>query len=142
MLKGIPTIISPDLIKILMEMGHGDVIVPADGNFPAATCAKRLVRCDGHGIVELPDAILRLFPLDKSSERPTAVISVLPTEQKPEVWFKYGQMIANYEGKFTDFEQMERFEFYERTKKAFAVVATSDQAYKGNLISKKGVIRE
>jgi hypothetical protein len=64
MLKGIPGILSPDLLKILMEMGHGDEIVLADGNFPAAAYAQRLVRCDGHGVPELLDAILELFPLD------------------------------------------------------------------------------
>ena len=64
MLKGIPSILSPELLKILMEMGHGDEIILADGNFPAASCAQRLVRCDGHGVPELLDAILKFFPLD------------------------------------------------------------------------------
>ena len=65
MLKGIPNIISPELLKILDEMGHGDEIVIGDGNFPAASNAQRLIRSDGHNVPELLDAILQLFPLDK-----------------------------------------------------------------------------
>ena len=70
MLKGIPPIISPKLMKILMEMGHGDEIVLADGNFPASSNAHRLVRCDGHSIPDLLQAIMLFFPLDKSADRP------------------------------------------------------------------------
>ena len=76
MLKGIPHIISPDLLKILMEMGHGDEIVIGDGNFPAASNAKRLVRMDGHGITQVLDAILQLFPLDSYVEYPIALMQV------------------------------------------------------------------
>ena len=64
MLKGLPAILSPELLKILCEMGHGDELVIGDGNFPAASCAQRLVRLDGHGVCEILDAILRVFPLD------------------------------------------------------------------------------
>ena len=69
MLKGIPNIISPELLKILDEMGHGDEIVIGDGNFPAASNAKRLIRCDGHNVPELLEAILKLMPLDTYVER-------------------------------------------------------------------------
>jgi L-fucose mutarotase len=142
MLKGIPVIISPELMQVLMEMGHGDEIVLADGNFPAAACAKRLIRSDGHGIVEMLEAILKFFPMDKSVERPTAVMSILPSEKTPDVWHRYEETIKRHEEHFADFERVERFAFYERAKNAFAIIATSDQAYKGNLILKKGVIRE
>ncbi|MBB6732748.1 RbsD/FucU family protein [Cohnella zeiphila] len=142
MLKGIPMILSPDLMKTLMEMGHGDELVLSDGNFPAATCGKRLVRCDGHSIIKLLEAIMIYFPLDLKVERPAAVMSLLPNEQAPVVWEEYMNIIRRYEASFTDFDYVDRFAFYERAKHAFAVVATSDMAFKGNLILKKGVVRE
>ena len=74
MLKGIPSLLSPELLKILMEMGHGDEIVIGDGNFPAASCAQRLVRCDGHGVPEVLEAILQLMPLDPYVEQPLALM--------------------------------------------------------------------
>src|SRR5512135_3459068 len=81
MLKGIPPILSPDLLKILMEMGHGDEIVLADGNFPSASVAQRLVRSDGHGVPELLEAVLKLFPLDVYVDRPVALMSVVPGDK-------------------------------------------------------------
>ena len=87
MLKNIPPIIAPELMKILMEMGHGDEIVLADGNFPAASVAQRLVRCDGHGVPELLEAILKLFPLDVYVDRPVGLMSVVPGDKtKPTIW--------------------------------------------------------
>lgn len=68
MLKGIPSLISPEMLKILMEMGHGDKLVLGDGNFPAASCAKRLLRADGHGISAFLEADLKLSPLDMSAD--------------------------------------------------------------------------
>lgn len=139
MLKGIPSIISPELIKILMEMGHGDEIVIGDGNFPAASNAKRLVRCDGHGVPELLEAILALFPLDQYSEKPVALMEVVPGDNVvPVIWDEYKAEIAKY-GE-TKIEYMERFAFYERAKKAYAVVATGESALYANIILKKGVV--
>ena len=141
MLKGIPKIISPDLMKILMEMGHTDEIVIADGNFPAATCAKRLIRCDGHDVPDLLDAILKFFPLDTYVEYPVSLMAVVPGDPyKPTIWEKYREIIKKNDSNFKDFEMIEKFEFYERTKKAFAVVATSEAALYANIILKKGVI--
>ncbi|MCZ8514762.1 fucose isomerase [Paenibacillus filicis] len=141
MLKGIPPIISPDLIKILMEMGHGDEIVLADGNFPAAANTQRLLRYDGHTIPALLQAIMPLFPLDHAVERSAAVMSLLPGDAAPPVWERYREAIEREKPDFTDFDYVERFAFYERAKKAYAIVATSDSSYKGNLILKKGVVR-
>ena len=81
MLKGIPSIISPELIKILLEMGHGDELVIGDGNFPAASVAQRLVRCDGHGVPQLSMPVLKLFPLDTFVERPAALMAVVPGDK-------------------------------------------------------------
>ncbi|SFS74225.1 RbsD/FucU family protein [Paenibacillus sp. BC26] len=141
MLFGIPSIISPELMKILMEMGHGDELVLADGNFPAVSCAQRLVRADGHRIIDFLEAVLPLFPLDYAVKQPCAVMSLLPGQETPVVWQTYGDTIERLSGNFAGLEYIDRFDFYERAKKAFAVVITSDTAFKGNLILKKGVVR-
>ena len=141
MLKGIPSILSPELLKILMEMGHGDELVIADGNFPAASIAQRLVRCDGHGIPELLDAILKFFPLDSYVDHPVALMEVVPGDPvEPVIWEEYKAIVRKYDEKAADFEYVERFAFYERAKKAYAVVATGEQALYANIILKKGVV--
>jgi L-fucose mutarotase len=141
MLKGIPVLISPEMIKILMEMGHGDELVIADGNFPAASIAQRLVRSDGLDIPLLLDAILTVFPLDQYVERPVALMEVVPGDPyQPVIWEEYRSIIKKSEATFTDFEYVERFAFYERSKKAYAVLASSELALYANIILKKGVI--
>lgn len=141
MLKGIPSILSPELLKILMEMGHGDEIVLADGNFPSASIAQRLVRADGHGVPELLEAILSLFPLDPYSEKPVALMQVVPgdTVETP-IWDTYRAIVNAHESKANGIENVERFAFYERAKKAYAVVATGEGALYANIILKKGVV--
>jgi L-fucose mutarotase len=143
MLIGISKVISPDLLKVLMEMGHSDEVVLADGNFPAASHAQRLIRADGHGIPELLDAILRLFPLDSYVDKPVALMQVVPgdTVETP-IWNTYSQIIQERSGFSAPFEEVERFAFYERAKKAYAVIATGESALYANLILKKGVITE
>ena len=142
MLKNISPILSPELVKTMMEMGHGDEIVLGDCNFPAASLAQRLIHADGHGISALLEAMLTLFPLDHFIECPAALMAVVPGDNvQPTVWETYRQIIRKSGETFTDFEMMERFAFYERTKKAFAVVATSESAFYGNIILKKGVVK-
>jgi L-fucose mutarotase len=142
MLKGIATVISPDLIKILMEMGHGDELVIADGNFPAASVARRLVRADGLGVPPLLDGILQLFPLDQYVERPVALMAVVPGDPyQPAIWDEYLGIVKQHEPGFAGFEFVERFAFYERAKQAYAVLATSESALYANIILKKGVIK-
>jgi len=86
MLKNIPSILPPDLLKILMEMGHGNEIVIGDGNFPAASYAQRLVRCDGHGVPEILDAILKLMPLDTYVDAPLTLMEVVEKDaEDPEI---------------------------------------------------------
>ncbi|MGA2679096.1 MAG: L-fucose mutarotase [Sedimentisphaerales bacterium] len=141
MLKNIPAIISPDLMKTLMEMGHGDEIVLADGNFPAASVAQRLIRCDGHGVCEILEAVLKFFPLDQYVERPVALMAVVPGDKtKPTIWEEYRKIIKASGEKFSDFEFVERFAFYEKAKKAYAVVASGEKALYANIILKKGVL--
>lgn len=141
MLKGVPNIISPELLKIIMEMGHGDEIILADGNFPAASVAQRLVRADGHDVPKLLEAILKFFPLDQYVEKPVALMAVVPGDDtKPTIWEDYRKIVKASGEKFSDFEFVERFAFYERAKEAYAVVATSEKALYANIILKKGVI--
>jgi L-fucose mutarotase len=148
MLKNIPTLLGPELVKILMEMGHGDEIVIGDGNFPAASIAsetldENLIRMDGHSVPEVLEAILELFPLDEYSDEPVALMEVVEGDTvKTPIWDKYREIIeANDEAeKFDDFEYVERFDFYDRAKEAFAVIATSEAAQYANVILKKGCI--
>jgi len=142
MLNGIPKILSPELVKVLMEMGHADEIVIADGNFPAVTCAQRLIRCDGHDVPVLLDAILKLFPLDTyGEEAPVSLMEKVPgdTVETP-IWEEYRNIVKNHKGDFTDFNYIERFEFYERAKKSFAVIATGEGALYANILLRKGVV--
>jgi L-fucose mutarotase len=142
MLKGISSLISPELIKILMEMGHGDELVIADGNFPSASMAQRLIRADGQAIPPLLDGILNLFPLDQYVEKPVALMAVVQGDTyQPVVWDEYSSIIKKHEQGFSEFEYVERFAFYERARKAYAVLATGEMALYANIILKKGVIK-
>jgi len=142
MLKGISPLISPDLIKVLMEMGHGDELVIADGNFPSASIARRLVRADGLGCPALLDAILTLVPLDRHVETPVGLMAVVPGDPyEPVIWDDYRKIILQHETGFRDFIYVERFAFYERARSAYAVLATGEMALYANIILKKGVIK-
>jgi L-fucose mutarotase len=141
MLKGISPLLSPELLKTIAEMGHGDEIVLADANFPAASHAQRLVRADGHGVAPLLEGILALFPLDTFVESPAYVMQpVDESAGEPPVWFDYRQVIEAAEGRAIPLQPIERFAFYDRAREAYAIVATGETALYGNLIVKKGVI--
>ncbi|MFW5688684.1 MAG: L-fucose mutarotase [Spirochaetota bacterium] len=143
MLKGIPSILSPELLKVLMEMGHGDELVIGDGNFPAASMSARLVRCDGHGVPELLDAILRFFPLDTFVEKPVALMQVVDTSAgEPVIWNEYRKIIASRSPDAKEIEHVERFAFYDRARQGYAIVATGETALYANVILKKGVVIE
>lgn len=140
MLKNIPAIIPPELLKILDEMGHGDEIVIGDGNFPAASNAKRLVRCDGHGVPELLDAVLQLLPLDTYVESPVMLMQVTPGDDvDPVIWKDYRKIVDKHQDN-VKFSEIERFAFYERARDAYAIVATGESALYANVILKKGVV--
>ena len=142
MLIGIPSVFSPDLLKVLMEMGHGDEIVLADGNFPAASIARKLVRSDGNNIPNLLDPMLQFFPIDNLVDRPVALMAVGPGESyTPTIWEEYRQIIKRHVENFSEFELVERAAFYERARQAFAVVATSEMALFANVILRKGVVQ-
>ncbi|HBQ63763.1 MAG TPA: fucose isomerase, partial [Clostridiales bacterium] len=149
-------VLPPELVKILMEMGHGDEIVIADGNFPAAATAKRLIRCDGLGVPVILEAVLKLFPLDTYVSEPVTLMSVVPGDPvKPTIWEKYREIVQKEAGPGGPGEGpgpgaapgpgpgiafMERFAFYEKAKNAYAVVATGEMALYANVILKKGVV--
>lgn len=141
MLKGIDSVISPELLKILMEMGHGDELCIGDGNFPAASNAKRLVRLDGHGVCEVLDAILKLYPLDTYVDCPVTLMAVVPGDNVvPTIWDEYERIVKQREGD-KKIEHIGRFEFYERARNCYAVVATGESALYANIILKKGVVK-
>jgi len=141
MLKKIPPILSPELLMMIAQMGHGDELVIADANFPAVSNARRLVRADGHGVAVILEAILQLFPLDSFVEQPAAVMRRLdkPGEPAP-IWAEYQRILDSAEGRHIAMEQVERFAFYDRAKTTFGVVATGEGALYGNIIIKKGII--
>ncbi len=142
MLKGISKIISPDLIKTLCEMGHGDEIVIADGNFPSANLGKRIIRADGISGTKILDAVMSLIPLDTYSEFNMILMKLTPSDEgkiNPTIWAEY-EKIANEHDKNVKIGSIDRFEFYERAKNAYAVIATGEEAVYANIILKKGVI--
>ena len=144
MLKGIPEIFSPELLKILCEMGHGDRIVLADGNFPAESMGRdaKVIRCDGHGVPELLDAILRVFPLDTYVEKPVTLMQVVPGDPaETPIWDTYKQIIGKYDSRGDKtVGEIERFAFYEEARKAYAIVATGERAIYANVLLQKGVV--
>ncbi len=138
MLKGIPKILPPDLLKILCEMGHGDEIVIADGNFPSASYGQRVVYMSGNSGTEVLDAVLKLVPLDTYAQPLYLMEKVKGDNVETPIWDEYKNTIKEYSD--AEFEYLDRFEFYERAKKAYAVIATGESALYANILIKKGVI--
>lgn len=140
MLKNIPKIIPPDLLRILCEMGHGDEIVIADGNFPSANIGKQVVYLSGSGASEVLEAVLKLFPLDTYAH-PLYLMQIEKGDNvETPIWDKYKEIVSKYTK--NDFEYLERFDFYERAKKAYAVIATGESALYANILLKKGVVAD
>lgn len=145
MLKGISPIISPDLLKALAEMGHGDELVIADGNFPCHSVGKDaiVIRADGHGVPEILDAILELIPLDTYTDKPVALMEVVKGDTcgTPEIWGTYEDILQKHEPAHHDIDYTERFAFYERAKNAYLIIATGEKAIYANILLKKGVVK-
>ena len=140
MLKNIPALLNPELLKIIMEMGHGDEIVIGDGNFPAAACAQRLIRLDGLGVPEILEALLKLFPLDSYDNNAFLMEKVAGDSVETPIWATYEKIAQAGDQNFSGFSYIDRFGFYERAKKAYAIIATSEQSLYANIILKKGVV--
>lgn len=145
MLKGIPKILSPELLKVLCEMGHSDRLVIADGNFPSESMGKnaKIIRCDGHGVPELLEAILTVFPLDTYVENPASLMQVMPGDNvETPIWDEYKEIISRYDERGEKaIGQTERFAFYEEAKTAYAIIATGESALYANIMLQKGVVK-
>lgn len=138
-LKGISPLISPSLLVALYSMGHGDEIVFADAHFPAYSCNKQVIRADGLSITQLLDAVLPLFELDGYSDSPVLMMEPVEGDKfDPQIEIVYKSLLAKYDAKF-GIKKLERFEFYERAKKAYCIVVTGDVRKYSNIILKKGV---
>lgn len=143
MLKGIPAVLSPELLKVLCEMGHSDRLIISDGNFPAESMGKNaiVIRADGHGVPELLDAILQVFPLDTYVEKPVNLMEVVPGDDvETPIWDTYKEIIARYDERGdAAVGNIERFEFYRQAKEAYAIIATGEKALYANIMLQKGV---
>lgn len=145
MLKGIPKILSPELLKVLCEMGHSDRLVIADGNFPSESMGKnaKVIRCDGHGVPELLEAILTVFPLDTYVETPVSLMQVMPGDNvETPIWDEYREIISKHDERGEKaIGQIERFAFYDEAKTAYAIIATGESALYANIMLQKGVVK-
>ncbi|MBS6444899.1 MAG: fucose isomerase [Ruminococcus sp.] len=143
MLKNIPPILSPMLLKTLCEMGHSDRLVIADGNFPSESMGKDaiVIRCDGHGVPELLDAILTVFPLDTYVEKPVNLMQVVEGDNvETPIWDTYNQIVSKHDQRGTDaIGTIERFAFYEQSKSCYCIIATGEKSMYANVMLQKGV---
>ncbi|MGA2118556.1 MAG: RbsD/FucU family protein [Bryobacteraceae bacterium] len=142
MLKNLDPILSPELLMVLAAMGHGDEVAIVDANYPAVTMARRLVRLDAVGATRVLEAVLSLLPLDEFVESPVAVMQVVgEPDTVPETVREFQQAVDRAEAKRIKITAIERFDFYERSRAAFAIVVTGETRLYGNVLLKKGVIR-
>jgi L-fucose mutarotase len=139
MLKGISPVISPDLLKTLAEMGHGDEIVLADAHFPGHTFCKTVIRADGIRVPDLLEGIIPLFELDSYADPLIMMASVEGDKLDPSVEKSYMKAIKKAAPDAPKVKRIDRFSFYDRAEKAFACIMTGELAKYGNIILKKGV---
>lgn len=146
MLKGIPKILSPELLKVLCEMGHSDRIVLADGNFPSESMGKNAIvlRYDSCNIPELLDAILQVFPLDTYVDTPVSLMALMDRDVgkiETPIWKEYESIVSKHDARGSAaVEQVERFEFYDRARTCYAIIATGESAVYANVMLQKGVV--
>ncbi len=143
MLKGIPSIISPELLKVLDEMGHTDELTIGDGNFPGHTYGKKVIRLDGHGVPEILDAILKVFPLDTYVDHPVTLMGVVKGDPvETPIWDEYKSIVSKHDSRGADcFEEIDKWDFYKKTQeKSTVVIMSSESALYANIILKKGVV--
>ncbi|MBQ2273364.1 MAG: fucose isomerase [Clostridia bacterium] len=146
MLKGIPKILSPELLKVLCEMGHSDRIVLADGNFPSESMGKNAIvlRYDSCNIPELLDAILQVFPLDTYVDTPVSLMALMDRDVgkiETPIWKEYESIVSKHDARGSAaVGQVERFEFYDRARTCYAIIATGESAVYANVMLQKGVV--
>lgn len=140
MLRGIPKLLPPNLVRDMMMMGHSDFLILADANFPGAAHARRLIRMDGILIPELLEAVLQLFPLDTFVPDPVRLMRNLPTEAVPVIWQTYNRLLRQYDrdGAFKEFALIDRLPFYKEAEDAYVIVQTGDESRYANIILQKG----
>lgn len=141
MLRNIPKILPPDLVKYMMEMGHADYLVIADAGFPGTAHAKRIIRMDSAEIPELLEAILPFFPLDYFVEDAVRLMQKLDHEPEVTIWKTYEELLKKYDKDhaFKQFTYLDRLDFYKEAEGAYVVIQTGDTARYGNIILQKGV---
>ena len=141
-------VLSPELLKVLCEMGHSDRIVIADGNFPSESMGKDaiVIRCDGHGVPEILDAILQVFPLDTYVENPVNLMQLMPDDVgkvETPIWDTYKEIVKKHDDRGeAAIGNIERFAFYDEAKTAYAIIATGESAIYANVMLQKGVVVE
>lgn len=145
MLRGIPNCLSPDLLKVIAEMGHGDTLVIADAFYPAASSARHsmLVRADGVRATELLDAILKFFPLDASVEKPVLIMDKQECDRDipTPIWDEYRQIVCSHDSRGNGcIGMIGRFDFYKKAEDAYAVLATGETSLYGCVILQKGTV--
>ncbi|BCJ95373.1 fucose isomerase [Anaerocolumna cellulosilytica] len=145
MLKGIPSILSPELLKVLCEMGHSDRLVISDGNFPAESMGKDsiVIRLDGHGVPEVLEAVLKVFPLDEYIDEPVSLMEVVPGDPvETPIWDTYEKIVLKYDKRGKEaIGHIERFSFYDQAKTAYTIIATGERALYANIMLQKGVVQ-
>jgi L-fucose mutarotase len=147
MLKGIPSMLSPELLKVLCEMGHSDRLVIGDGNFPAGVIGKetKIIRYDGHGIPALLDAILTVMPLDAYVEHPVLMMQLMDCDVgkiATPIWDEYREIIARHDPRGASaIQPIDRFKFYDEARTCYLAIPTGEQAVYANLILQKGVVK-
>ena len=139
MLRGISPILSPDFMKYIMEMGHGDELVLADRNFPAYSLGKRVIACGGVDICTLIDALIPLFPLDQALDYNAAVMRPNDNREMP-LWEEFETHLSLGKDKVLPFKKLEKPDFYEQSKSAYLIVTTGEKRRFANLILRKGII--
>lgn len=148
MLKGIPKILPPELLKVLCEMGHSDRLVIADGNFPSESMGKnaKVIRMDGHGVPEILDAVLQVFPLDTYTESPVILMELMDRDKgkiATPIWDKYNEIIAKHDIRGSNaVSNIDRFKFYDEAKKCYCIIATGESAVYANIMLQKGVVTD
>ena len=141
MLNNIHRLLGPKLLYLLHRMGHGDEIALVDANYPAHSCARRLVRMDGVSATGALAAIMTVFPLDSYVDCPVSTMEVVgDTEAVPEIVASFREIIARNSPRSVSFGTLTREAFYERSRSAFGIVATGEQRAYGNILLAKGIV--
>ena len=141
MLYKIPHILSPELVKVMMEMGHGDEITFGDANYPQNGSTQKVIRADGLLIPDILAGVLELLPLDFYNDWQYALMNTVEGDSRPDVWDTYDKIVKNAAPQAT-LKLFERFDFYEQARKTQITVLTGETALYGNIILRKGVIMQ